>query len=393
MSPQFEYRSLSGFEEVQQLQRISAQCFIVSPSDNEETYFNRIGTDNFRVVQQANRIAGGLALIPMGQWWGGQRVLMTGIASVSVAPEFRGAGAAITLMQKMLKELQSQQVPISVLYPATQRLYRKAGYEQGGLYCRWEILTETIRMKEQPLPICPVTPVESADFQEMYLQKAKQNNGHLDRHSFIWQELFDAKGKEPIYSYVIGSTDRPEGYVIMSQHRTHEGSILRIRDWAILSPTAGRSFWTFIAGHRSQLDKVRWQSAGIDLLSFLLPEQTAKVIKTDRWMLRIVDVGLALEKRGYPTHIETELHLEIEDDLLPENSGKFVLSVANGQGNVAQGGKGDLKLDIRGLVPLYTGLFTPQQLQLMGSLEATETGLAIANQLFAGSSPWLPDFF
>jgi len=41
-------------------------------------------------------------------------------------------------------------------------------------------------------------------------------------------------------------------------------------------------------------------------------------------MLRVIDVSKALEKRVYPLGIETELHLEVKDDLLPENNGKSV---------------------------------------------------------------------
>jgi predicted acetyltransferase len=110
-------------------------------------------------------------------------------------------------------------------------------------------------------------------------------------------------------------------------------------------------------------------------------------------MLRVVDVVKALEKRGYPTKIQTELHLKVEDDLIAENNGKFILSVANGRGEVTKGGKGELQLDIRGLAPLYTSLFTPQQLQIAGKLQGTETSLDTATQLFAGSSPWMADYF
>jgi predicted acetyltransferase len=124
----------------------------------------------------------------------------------------------------------------------------------------------------------------------------------------------------------------------------------------------------------------------------LLPEQTAKIRSVQRWFLRVVDVRKALEKRGYPSGIQTELHLEVQDNLLPENNGKFILSVLNGRGEVTQGGKGELKIDVGGLAPLYTGLFTAHQLQLAGQLEATETALS-ATQLFAGASPWMPDFF
>lgn len=87
------------------------------------------------------------------------------------------------------------------------------------------------------------------------------------------------------------------------------------------------------------------------------------------------------------------MHLEVRDDLLAENNGKFILSVANGRGEVTSGGKGELQLDIRGLAPLFTGLFTPHQLQVTGKLEATESALAAATQIFAGVSPWMADFF
>ncbi|MGF1673227.1 MAG: sterol carrier protein domain-containing protein [Rivularia sp. (in: cyanobacteria)] len=110
-------------------------------------------------------------------------------------------------------------------------------------------------------------------------------------------------------------------------------------------------------------------------------------------MLRIINVEKALSTRGYLSGIERELHLEITDDLIVENNGKFILSVSKGSGNVVKGGKGELKLDIGGLAPLYTGLFTPQQLQLAGKLNGTQAALSIATEIFTGSSPWMADFF
>ena len=85
--------------------------------------------------------------------------------------------------------------------------------------------------------------------------------------------------------------------------------------------------------------------------------------------------------------------MEVWDDLLPENNGKYVLGVSGGRGQVTKGGRGDLRLNVRGLAPLYTGLFTPYQLQLTGQLEATDNAIAVAALMFAGSEPWMPDFF
>lgn len=138
---------------------------------------------------------------------------------------------------------------------------------------------------------------------------------------------------------------------------------------------------------------MRWKSSAIDSLTLLLPEQTAKIKTTSRWLLRIIDVIKALELRGYPPGIQTELHLEIQDNLLTENNGKFILYVANGRGEVTKGGKGELQLDIRELAPLYTSLFTPYHLQIAGKLNGTETAILAATQIFAGASPWMADFF
>jgi len=113
----------------------------------------------------------------------------------------------------------------------------------------------------------------------------------------------------------------------------------------------------------------------------------------ERWMLRIVDVKAALEQRGYPAQLQAELHLELSDDVIPENTGRFVLTVADGQGAVSPGGSGELKLDIGGLAPLYTGLFNAHQLQMMGLLSGSAAGRAIATQMFAGIPPWTSDFF
>jgi predicted acetyltransferase len=391
MISEFEYSDVAAQEDIEQLGRIIEQCFISSPGDSQ-IFFNRLGIENFRVIRVGKQIAGGLATIPMAQWWGSQSVPMTGIAGVGVAPEYRGTGVAIAMMEQCIKELHTKGVPISALYPATQRLYRKAGYEQGGMLCTWEVSTESIQLREQPLPILSVPP-KREEFNELYQQKGKLNNGFLDRHPGLWESVFKPDQKEPVYSYLIGSANQPQGYIIFSQHRDKDGEFIRIRDWVTLTTAAAQTFWSFLAHHRSQIEYVRWRSAAIDYLSLLLPEQTAKQKSAERWMLRVIDMTKALSWRGYPLGIQTELHLEIQDDLLIENNGRFILSVANGRGEVTTGGKGELKLNIRDLAPLYTGLFTPQQLQLAGKLDAKETALQDATQIFAAFSPWMADFF
>ena len=391
MKREFEYSTVTNSEDIQKFGSILEQCFL-APPDEEQDWLKRMGVENIRLIREEKEIVGGLVVIPMGQWWNGATVPMTGIAGVGIAPESRGSGAALSLMQQTIKELYKNDVPISVLYPATQRLYRKLGYEQGGSFCSWEIPAQSIEVKEQPLPVKSV-PIDSEIFYKLYTKQGKNINGYLNRNQTIWNRIMKPDEKEVFYGYIFGSSEKPEGYITINQRSTENDNILSVVDWVILTNAAAKTFWSFLSNHRSQIDKIRWRSSAIDNLTLILPEQTAKNRFIQRWMLRIINLEKALSTRGYLSGIETELHLEITDDLIAENNGKFILSIHNGSGNITKGGKGELKLDIRGLASLFTGLFSPQQLQLAEKIDGTEQAISTATQIFAGTSPWMMDFF
>ncbi|MGA9377355.1 MAG: GNAT family N-acetyltransferase [Phormidium sp.] len=388
MKLRWEFGSLSQEEDAKQLAAILGQCFAFTDT---QRYFQRLGLENFRVVRQGGRIVGGLGIYQMGQWFGGKSVPMAGLAAVGVPPEQRGTGVAFELLSQTLQELYEREVPISALYPATQRLYRKVGYEQGGSFCRLEIPTNSIGLSDRTLPIQPVTSINSAIFSDIYCQSAIKINGNLDRNQAIWSGIIQPREQEVIYAYLVGPQSQPEGYIIFFQNAKE--SQLVILDWVALTTAAAKRLWTFVADHRSQIETATWHSSVVDPLLLFLPEQTAKVKNSSIWMLRIVNVAKALSGRGYPAGVEAELHLAVQDDLLTNNNGNFILRVSGGSGEVTRGGRGELRLNIRGLSPLYTGIYPPHQLQFSGFLEATDQVLATATEIFAGSIPWMADFF
>ncbi|MBW4620848.1 MAG: GNAT family N-acetyltransferase [Cyanosarcina radialis HA8281-LM2] len=388
-----EYSSISTAEDVRQLELITRQCFNSSAS-GWESFANTIGLENFRCVRQAGRVVGVLGIYQIGQWFGGSSLPMAGVAGVGVAPEARGTGVVTKLLTETLKELYGLGVPVSALYPATQRPYRKVGYEQAGTHVSFQIDTDKIgNLNDRQFPMQQVDAANHEVFHPLYRQAAIANNGHLDRNLAMWQRLVETKTEEVIYAYLVGSDSQPEGYIIYQQQREQQKLQLFVRDWVALTPAAGRRLWTFLGDCRSIIKEVLWRGSALDPLLSLLPEQTYNVRDLARWMLRVVNVELALSSRGYPAGVEAELHLEIRDDLLIENSDRFILKVSGGRGEVTRGGRGDLQLDARGLAPLYTGLFAPQQLQLIDRLTASEEALSAAAQIFAGSEPWMPDFF
>lgn len=392
MISRLEFGTVSDSEEAQSFGKISCQCFNVS-GRGWQFYSNRVGLENLRVIRQAGQIAGGLSLYPMGQWFGGRSIPMSGVAGVGVAPEYRGIGVAVELMRQTLKELHASGIPLSALYAATQRLYRKVGYEQAGSYCRFSLPTDSIAVRDHSLPLHPVDPTHLKVFHNLYRQRATVTNGNLDRHKAIWERLVQPSTDDSIYAYLVGSNDKPEGYVIFSQQQGATNYNLRVWDLVALTPAAGRRLWAFFADHRSLAGDVVWHGPTVEPLLALLPEQTYQITRLERWLLRVIDVPKALALRGYPLGVEAELHLAVRDELLPQNNGRFILAVSQGQGEVVDGGRGELQLDVRGLSPLYTGLLTPHQLQANGYLEATADALVVATQIFAGPEPWMPDHF
>ncbi|PSN20661.1 GNAT family N-acetyltransferase [filamentous cyanobacterium CCP5] len=389
MAGEFELRALSA-ETVEPFAQLVAQSFLVN-QENEQADLARMGYDNGRLLYRGSDIVGGVVLIPMGQWFGGRAVEMTGIASVAIAPHQRGQGAALTLMERCLQELHEQQVALSSLFPAVQALYGRVGYGQAGLRCGWQIRPADIQTAKPSLPVQVLEP-NSQVLAPLYGRQARVNSGCLQRADLLWHRLL-TPSNDPLYCYGFGEANALSGYVVYTQSRSSRGESLKIRDWVVLSAPAAQSLLGFLYGHRSMIDTVTWWSGPVDRLGRSLPEPKAATLTVCKgWMSRIVHLERALLQRGYPT-IDAELHLRVQDELLPANSGLWTLQVDQGRPEIKPGGRGDLGLSIQSLASLYTGLWSAEQLYQMNALEGSPTAIATANCLFSGPTAWMGDFF
>ena len=122
-------------------------------------------------------------------------------------------------------------------------------------------------------------------------------------------------------------------------------------------------------------------------------DQRGAVQLPDPFLKRVLNVATALEARGYPAGVKAEIHLQIDDDLLKHNRGKFVLTVADGRATVRKGGKGDLQLDVRAFASMYASFLSPLELELMGCVSGKADTLALATTVFSGPVPWMNDHF
>lgn len=363
------------------------------PPAEARPWLDKVGTSNIRVLRDDERPVACLLRIPMGQWFGGRSVPMVGIAGVAVPLELRGRGLAAELMSRTLRELASEGVPLSTLYPATHTLYRKVGYELAGARFELSAPAHAFALGDRSVPVRPITPADRPAVERAHAAWAAARPGTLARAEYIWARVASPRG-EVAYGYVAGEGARVEGYLFLVQRRTPDGEHdLRLTDLVATTPRAARSLLTFLGDQRSVAKQVSWFGAAAEPLLALLPERTYAARLDHHWMVRVTQVERALALRGWPVGITAELELEVSDPVCAENDGRFVLRVEGGAGTVRRGGAGALRVPVRALAPLYTGHASATTLRAVGWLEGDDRSVAAADALFAGPAPTMSDFF
>jgi predicted acetyltransferase len=387
-----ELRTAREVEELAELAPIVGWAF----NDSVEgalKWLGRSPLEDVRLARVEGRVVGGLVAIPMGQWFGGESVPMLGLAGVAISAAERGAGLGVSMLSQVLREARSRGLVLSTLYPSTQALYRKLGYEISGTYCRVELrLAECPRFRS-PLELRDARAEDQPAIERLYREMARERSGYLDRSDYAWGRVREYGGS-PARAVVVHGDSGLEGYALVGQY-TGPGDRhdLRLTDFVATTPGAVTRLLDFLACHRSTADTARWFGGPADQRLFALHDKIYKVQIDAYWMLRIIDVARALELRGYP-ELEREVELRVEDALLPENSGNYRLSVSQGRASVSRVARASgVRLDVRALAALYSGFLPPSELARAGAIEGDARSLATLALLFGGPSPALCDYF
>lgn len=245
-------------QELTAAEDILCQAFAMPPEEGRvwRQKIEAMGAQR-RVLREGGSVAATLIFFSMGQWFGGRRVPLTGIAGVAVAPARRGLGAGTRLMRAGLQELRGQGVPLVGLYPSTQPLYRRVGFEQAG--SRFEIRAQLsgLDFQERSLSLRPVERSDVPALQDVYRRHAQRQQGWLDRGPYLWNRVTHPRG-ETAYGYLVEGSAGVEGYVYLSR-RLQPQSLrqeLSLTDLIALTPAAGRRLLSFMGDHRSLADEV-----------------------------------------------------------------------------------------------------------------------------------------
>jgi predicted acetyltransferase len=111
-------------------------------------------------------------------------------------------------------------------------------------------------------------------------------------------------------------------------------------------------------------------------------------------MLRVLDAPGAVAARGFPPSVRATVDLDLTDRQCDWNTGRWRLTVEEGNGTLAKGGDGTVQLPINAFSTLYSGYasaITLRQTRLLrGGDERTDSDLTAA---FSGPTPTIADFY
>ncbi|MBC7835995.1 MAG: GNAT family N-acetyltransferase [Phycisphaerales bacterium] len=398
-----DYAVLSSDAQVSQYARVLSHSF-GRTEEEAAKWIGRYDRRDVRVLsdQASGTVVAGLIVLPMGQYFGGRSVPKWGIAAVGVAPEARGHGAATELMSRIVVEMHERGIPISGLYPATQALYRRAGYEQGG--ARFEIRMPLCRIdsRRRDLAVRAADEKDHGRVRGLYAKVAAHCDGALDRGDMQWDRILRPPPSrvDPARAFVaVGVGGEVEGWVYLMQalgapRGKHE---VVVHDIGFTSRDVGLRLLAFLAGYATMgTDLVMYGGSSSPIL-MLLGEQPFSFAFGDYWMTRITAIGPALGARGYPHGLAGSLAFEVEDDVVPGNTGVWELHVEGGTGRAERATSAGrhlvVRADIRGFATMFTGFQSPWALSRLGLIQGSDEALAMAGAMFGGHAPAMADFY
>ena len=373
--------------------RVSATALGGSVEYWEREYYDpeknpRLDPEQVYVVEKNGEIRATAAVLPLEVFFEGRTVPMGGIAAVATHPAYRRRGYAGDLMQAALRGMRDRNVHLSMLHPFSHSYYRRYG---------WELVTEAIGydLKPTDLPTSPeqkhLRAYRDSDLPRMMMLQEKEASRYplfVCRSEGRWRQIF-ARGEQEAAVYDVEG--RVEGYLLYKQEAVGDSPprTLVLSELVAETPEARKALISFAAAFDPTEFAVKYSVPRGEPLHPHLPSSFVNARIEPGFMLRLVSVegalGLLDLRRA---DLDIPLTIEVEDDLIPENAGEYVIG-GNGMVRDAEV-EGRVALDVRHLAQLYAGYLSARQLARQGKLRPNSAeALELLEGYFPPSDPYV----
>jgi predicted acetyltransferase len=343
---------------------------------------------------------------------GGEAVATAAVTVVTVHPPYRRRGLLTQMMTHQLEKVAERGEPLAVLWASESLIYGRFGYGPASSRAVIKGVNERLRF----LPDIAVSGSVDEVTREQFMSVAKplhdsmvaEHPGAFVRDDTIWEfAAFDlpfARRDASELRYVVhydaeGDADGFATYRFKEDFGEFPQGEVRIKEVWADDPGAYAGIWRYLL----DLDLARtfrhWSVPLDEPLRHLMADARAVETQvTDNLYLRVVDVEAALRARKYVAGVD--LVIEVEDPLLPANSGCYrIVTDGDPEGSTAEvtrvSSRPDITMGILELGTIYLGGVRLQQLHHVRRVtEHTPGAVAAASTAFGWHrAPWCPDMF
>lgn len=381
---------------------VLSRAFSVLPEQSVEWMRNRITLRETRVLREDGVVLATSMRVPMGMWLGGVSVPHVGIAGVAVGPQARGRGLARDVMRRCLLEMHERGEHVSTLYSAMEPLYRSVGYDYAGHIYTARVPAGMIDATDRGADWREMTEVDAPGVEACANERARHVPAALDRGPYVWHRVRNPKlgpaqafvaedGSSNIEAYCIYRIEPREAGPTAGNAR---GNVMYLVDHGYSTERGLDRVLGFLRGFSSIVGEIELTDHPGSPLLARMPDRRFTLEMRDPWMLRVIDVAGALEARGYASSLSCEFTLHVRDALIERNNTPVRVRLADGRAETSPTPSDALdaiRLDVRHLAPLYTGLQSARQLASLGLVEGSPRGIADLEAAFAG--PGAPSMF
>jgi predicted acetyltransferase len=304
---------------------------------------------------------GATGIYTFGMTVPGRVLPVAGVTMVGVLPTHRRRGILRSIMQRQIADIAARgEEPIAALWASETPIYGRYGYGKATVqsYFRFERGDGAFDRRAPSDPALSLRLAEPAgvvaELAKVYDGVLAGQPGFFTRSDAWWARILhdpesDRNGFGPQHCLLAEDETGIRGYALYAAQGRWEDrtdlpdGVLVIRELIAADPAAAAALWrdllgrdlitSVLAGHRRPEDPVIYQ---------LLDPRRARSNVTDGIWVRIIDLPAALARRSYACPVDAVL--EVTDELLPGNAGRWRLRAAvpdgTGPGGAGAGGAG-----------------------------------------------------
>ncbi|WP_022929016.1 GNAT family N-acetyltransferase [Patulibacter americanus] len=315
-----------------------------------------------------DRLVGSSVVYPQSLSVPGGTLPSGAISWVGVSPTHRRRGLMRAMMEGQLGRLAAGGVPLAVLWAAEATIYSRFGFgvatANHSAKVRLRDRDSGLRDGLRPRPVRMLDPATAGpELDGAHARFAAERAGVLRRDAAWWENEVLADPEDERRGgrlRVVAAGEPADGYALyrvrVDDTQPEEASgVVDVEELVALTPQARCDLWAFLLSI-DLAGRLNVPMLPVDdpLVALLRNQRTAELTEHDALWLRLLDVPAAIAGRTWSA--AARLTVELEDDLLPQNAGRWRLDLGPDGGRCTRTDEpADLALPVAELGAAFLG--------------------------------------